>query len=191
MKKWILILFATFYAQCSYALVTEVGLQYGRKKTSFDAKNSIDSESLTTSLSFYVMEKIALELSYTKARGIREEYTDTGPAGATFKQTVVQDTTVLGADLIFVFGSRKNTYQPYIKGGAAQINRKQEMKFNDLDEATVEPKTSIAPSYGVGMKIAITDAIGIKISWDAWQTPVGDGTYSDDSQVRAGLNWLL
>ncbi len=182
---------ATLFSYQSFAMVTEVGVQYGRKKTSFDARNFLDSESLTTSLSFYFMEKIALELSYTEARGIREEYTATGPGGTEFTQTVVQKTTVIGGDLIFVIGGRKNKFQPYVIGGAAKIRRKQEMKFNNLDSAQIEPKTAIAPSYGVGMKIAMSDTLSIKISYDAWQTPLGNDTYSDDSNIRVGLNWIL
>jgi hypothetical protein len=189
MKKWFFALSSLFLAQECFAIVTEIGVQYGRKKTSFDSANYLDSESITGSLSFYFMEKIAFEVSYTSATGVREEKVTSGTTSLT--QTVVQKTVVIGGDLIFVLADRKSFLQPYIKGGAAQITRRQEMKINNLDTIVLEPETATVPSYGAGLKLAITDTFGIKLSYDAWQTPIGGDAVTNDSQIRAGVNWLL
>jgi opacity protein-like surface antigen len=189
MKKLVFALTILFFSLPSLALVTEIGIQYGRKKTSFDADNYTDSESITGSLSFYFMEKLAVELSYTDANAVREEKVVSSSTSLT--QTVVQKTTVLGADLIFVLMDRKAFLQPYIKGGMAQITRRQEMKINTLNTIVIEPETATVPSYGAGLKIAITDTFGIKLSYDAWQTPIGGGTVTNDSQIRAGISLLL
>lgn len=189
MKKYLLVIFVALFSHSSFALVTEVGAQYGRKKTSFDADNYLDSESMTGSLSFYFMEKIAFEVSYTDARGIRKEKVVSGSTN--LEQTVVQKTVVIGGDLIFVLADRKSFLQPYVKGGAAQITRRQEMKINNLDTVVLEPESATVPSYGAGVKIAITDTFGIKVSYDAWQTPIGAGAVTNDSQIRAGVNFML
>lgn len=173
----------------SSAIATEIGINYSRKKTSFDADNFLDSESTTGSISFYFMEKLALEMSYTSAVGVREEKVLAGTTVIS-QQTVVQTTQVYGADLIWVLSDRRSFFQPYIKGGAAQIRRVQDVKVNSL-VYSLEPEVAVAPSYGVGFKLALTDQFGIKISYDGWQTPIGEGQVSNDASVRAGITWML
>lgn len=178
------------FSESAQALVTEVGLNYGRKRTSFDADNYFDSESITGSLSLYFMETIALELSYTSAVGVREEKLKSGTTVIS-QQTVVQTTQVYGSDLIWVLASRKAMFQPYIKGGAAQIKRVQEVKVNSLQTYTLEPETAIVPSYGFGFKVALAQGFGVKVGYDAWQTPLGGGQVSQDASVRAGVTWMF
>ncbi len=191
MKKWLFLVFAGLvFSEGAMALTTEIGVQYWRKQTSFDANNYLDSESITGSLSFYFFERVALEGSYTDAKAVREEKIYSGST-VIQQQTVVQVTNVVGADLIFMLTDRKTMFQPYLKGGVAQITRKQEVKVNNLNTYTLEPEKAIVPSYGAGLKIALTDTLGIKISYDAWQTPVGGGAVTNDAQLRAGVTWLL
>lgn len=186
------ILFAltAFVAIPASALVTEVGVNYARKRTSFNADNYVDSESLTGSLSFYFMERLALELSYTSALGVRQEKLMSGTTVIS-DRTVVQTTQVIGGDLIWVFADRRATLQPYIKGGAAQIRRVQEVKDSSFAVNVLEPEVSVVPSYGAGLKISITERLGIKLSYDAWRTPMGDDSFSTDDSIRAGITWML
>lgn len=191
LKKPLLVflLLPLFISEFSQAMFTEVGVTYGRKKTSFDSDNFFDSESITGSVSFYFFERFALELSYTDARGVREEKIISN--GVTVqKQTVVQKTQVIGSDLIFVLADRKAFIQPYLKGGAAQITRRQEVKVNSITYV-LEPESATVPSYGAGFKIALTESFGIKVSYDAWQTPIGGGAVTNDSQIRAGVTWIF
>lgn len=188
MKKYFLfliLLVAVTVSETTYALVTEVSVSYNRKKTSFDQLNYVETESSTASLSFYIAERIALELSYTSGLALREESV-TG-----LQQTIVQRTQVADGNIIFVFADKKAFMQPYIKGGVAQITRKQEVKINSLDTYVLEPETALAPSYGIGTKFQLTDSFGIKLSYDVWQTPIGDGIKSDDNFVRAGVTWMF
>lgn len=168
----------------SFSFYTELGLSYSRKKTSFDTNNFTDSESVTGSMSFYFAEKIAVELSYTDGSSKREERI-TG-----IQYVIFQKTKVIGADLIYVFADRKSFFQPYIKGGAAQLTRQQVVQFG-LDSENLDPEVATVPSYGAGLKLAITSSLGVKISYDAWRTPIGGGQSTDDSQIRAGITWLL
>ena len=182
-----LILLALLLSQRSLALVTEVGLTYGRKTTSFDANNYFDSESVSGSLSFYFFERLALEASYTESKAIRQEKaSSTDP-----KRVVVQTNRVMGADLILVFADRKSFFQPYIKGGTASLTRKQEVQVEGFATQTLEPESAIIPSYGAGIKLSLSSDFSIRFSYDVWQTPIGGGLKTDDSSLRAGLTWLL
>lgn len=183
----ILCLFVSFSAE---ALVTEIGVNYARKRTTFNTDNFVDSESLTGSLSLFFMERLALELSYTSALGVRKEKLTSGTTVLS-DRTVVQTTQVIGSDLIWVFSDRKSTFQPYIKGGVAQIKRVQEVKDSSFAVNVLEPEVSMVPSYGAGLRISITERMGIKLSYDAWRTPVGDGSHTTDDSIRAGITWVL
>jgi hypothetical protein len=178
-------LFSFVVADQAFAITTEVGTSYGRKKTTFDQNNFSDMESITGSLSFYFLEKLAFEMSYTEATGLRQEYVLGN------KQLTYQKTTVVGGDLILILLDKTSPIQPYIKGGAARITRRQEIKYATLDPIIVEPEIAIVPSYGAGMKIAIASGFGIRLSYDVWKTPVGDGTTSDDTNIRAGVTFMF
>jgi opacity protein-like surface antigen len=169
----------------AFALTTEVGVSYAQKKTTFNQDNYITTEAITGSLSLYFYERIAAEFSYTEATGLREEMVMGN------KQVTYQKTGILGADLILILLDRTSVIQPYIKGGVARITRKQEIKVANLDPIKIEPEPALVPSYGAGVKIAITPTFGIKLSYDVWKTPVGDGTTTDDSQIRAGVTFTL
>lgn len=169
------------------AFYTELGLSYGRKTTTFDENNSFDSESATGSLSLYFMERLALELSYTEALGLRKEKAGSLDAA----RTTTQKSQIMGADLIIMFADKKSLFQPYIKGGGAQISRFQEIRIEGQDTYTIEPEVATVPSYGAGLKIHITDTFGIKFSYDIWKTPIGGGLQTDDSSLRAGITWVL
>jgi hypothetical protein len=171
----------------AHAMFTEMGLTYGRKKTTFDANNNYDSESTTASVSLYFAEKLALELSYTEAVGIQNQQA----SSVDLPRTIYQKTQIIGADLIIVFAEKKALFQPFIKGGAAQISRRQEIKDGNFDTQTLAPDVAIAPSYGLGIKIALTETFGLKASYSVWQTPIGGGAKTNDDAISAGLTWMF
>lgn len=190
MKKVFSILFSlvvSIFTIPAQAMYTEMGLSYGRKTTTFDENNSFDSESITGSMSLYFLERLALELSYTDARGVRQE--KASPSDA--QRTTTQKSQIMGADLILVFADKKSLFQPYIKGGGAQISRFQEVKIEGQNTFTLEPETATVPSYGAGLKIQMTETFGIKLSYDVWKTPIGGGLQTDDTSIRAGVTWVL
>lgn len=169
------------------AIDIELGASYGHKTTTFDANNSYDSESTTASASFYFWEQIAIELSYTQASGVRQEkVTPTDPQRTTYEQS-----QIIGADVIYVFADRKAFFQPYVKGGFAHISRTQNVKIEGWDTFTLNPDNAIVPSYGAGFKLAFTDSFGLKVGYEAWQTPIGGGQETQDSSLRVGLTWML
>lgn len=171
----------------AWALNYELGISYARKKNSFDKDNYYDTESTTASLSLYFSEIVALEMSYTDAKANRYEK----PPGGTATQ-IYQKTEVLGADLIFVLTPRKSMIQPYIKGGAAQLTRRQVSYTEPLNvPVPLDIETSVVPSYGAGIKFKMTESLSLRVSYDVWRTPVGGGVVTDDNQLRAGLSWML
>lgn len=171
----------------AHAMFTEMGLSYSRKKTTFDANNNYDSESTTASVSLYFAEKLALELSYTDATGIQNQQA----SAADTPRTIYQKTQIIGADLIFVFADKKALLQPYIKGGFAQISRRQEIKDGTFPTQVLEPDVAVAPSYGLGLKVALTETFGLKMSYSVWQTPIGGGAKTNDDAVSAGVTWMF
>ena len=171
----------------SHAIFTEVGLNYARKKQSYDANNNYDSESTTTSISLYFAEKLALELSYTEAAGIQNVQV----LATDVPRTIYQKTKIMGADLIVVFAEKKALLQPFIKGGVAQISRVQTIKDGNLSVQTLEPDVAVAPSYGMGLKIALTEAFGVKLAYSVWQTPIGGGAKTNDDALSAGVTWMF
>lgn len=189
MKKifFVLLLATTALSTPCYALYTELGVSYGRKTTTFDENNSFDSESVTGSLSLYFLERLALEFSYTDAKGIRKE--KASPSDA--QRTTTQKSQIMGADLVLTFADRKSLFQPYIKAGGAQISRFQEIRIEGQLPYTLEPEAATIPSYGAGLKIQMTETFGIKLSYDIWKTPIGGGLQTDDSSIRAGVTWVL
>lgn len=183
-----LVFILLFVSSSAFALSTELGLTYGRKTTSFDKDNTFDSESITGSLSLYFLERMAVELSYTDAYGLREEKASLSDP----RRTTTQKSQILGADLILMFADRTSLLQPYVKAGGAQISRFQEVKIEGYGQtARIEPETATVPSYGAGLKIQLTQSFAIKLSYDVWKTPIGDGMQTDDTSVRAGVTWAL
>lgn len=169
------------------AFMSEVGVSYTRKKTTFDANNYIESESTTGSYSIYFFENLALEMSYTNAVGIRlEKASTTDP-----KRTIEQTTTVKGADLILVLAGKGSLLQPYLKAGLADITRSQVISVEGAGVDRLQPEAAQVPSYGAGLKIGVTQKFNVKISYEAWKTPIGSDLSTDDSAIRVGLSWYL
>lgn len=174
-------------SSAAQAFFVEVGASYGRDKKTFDANNAIDSESVTASLSFYFWDRVALEGSYTDATAIRtEKATSIDP-----KRNIMQKTQILGADVIFMFADRTAFFQPFVKGGVAQVNRRQTIDIEGQTSTTLEPESAVVPSYGLGFKLALTDSFNIKVSYSIWQTPIGGGQKTDDTSLKAGVTWIF
>jgi outer membrane protein W len=189
MNKFVTLLNFVFLlsATSAQALYTELGFSYARKTTTFDENNSFESESKTGSVSLYFLERMAVELSYTDALGVRNEKASASDP----KRTTTQKSQIMGADLILTFADKKDLFQPYIKGGGAQISRYQKVIIEGGQTNTLEPENATVPSYGAGLKIQLTESFGIKFSYDVWKTPIGGGLQTDDSSVRAGVTWVL
>jgi opacity protein-like surface antigen len=193
MIKKILFLCLTLASINSYALLTEFSVSYAQKKTYFNADNFNNTESKTGSVSFYFMEKLAIELSYTDASILREE---TIFNGNTFQQqTSLQKVTVYGSDFIFMLTDKKSMVQPYLKAGVSQIKKTLSNKSSEVLIYNSDPINAVSPSYGAGLKISLTETFGLKFSYDAWRTEtkdsLGNKSTIEDSSIRTGITWIL
>lgn len=177
----------------SFAFLTEFSVSYAQKKTYFNNLNYNNTESTTGSVSFYFMEKMAVELSYTDASILREETIFNGTGFQ--QQTSLQKMAVYGADLILMLADKKAVLQPYLKGGVAQIHKTLTTKNSDIFVYDTDPINSTSPSYGAGLKISLSESFGVKISYDAWRTESKDSNGNkstvEDSSIRAGITWIL
>ncbi|OYZ22991.1 MAG: hypothetical protein B7Y39_07010 [Bdellovibrio sp. 28-41-41] len=177
----------------SFAFLTEVSVSYAQKKTYFNNLNYNNTESTTGSVSFYFMEKVAVELSYTDASVLREETIFNGTGFQ--QQTSLQKMAVYGSDLIFMLADRKAVFQPYVKAGVAQIQKTLTTKNAGVFVYDTDPINSTSPSYGAGIKISLSEAFGIKFSYDAWRTESKDSNGNksnvEDTSLRAGITWML
>lgn len=179
----IFLIFGIFYHSSSWAIYTEFGLSQSYRKTSFSSNNYLESEMVSGSVSFYFWERIALELSYTKGLGVRKESDSTQ-----IVRTITQYSTVYGTDLIFSFADRTTMFQPFIKGGAAYIQKKQVTQDEGTPSFITTPKPGYVPSYGVGLKIKLTQNFGLSTSLDIWKD---DSSESNDIASRTGITWMF
>jgi outer membrane protein W len=185
-KNLFFILFITLIFQgTAQALVTELGLNYSYQKKTFNATNYYQSDSKGASVSFYFLEKLALEFNYTDSFYEGQE-SDTNST-----RTVQQSTTVFDSSLIFAMLPKNAFIQPYIKGGVAYITKNQRVRYLNSSTIEIPASSGWAPSYGAGLKFMLTERFSIKIGYDVWQTSLSDGTKSDDNALKAGLSWYL
>ncbi len=175
----------SFMCSISHSLVTEIGVSYGYQKRTFNADNYYQSESKTANVSFYFLERFALELNYTNAFYENQE-SDTRSTRVT-----QQSTEATGADLIYVFTDKSAMFQPYIKGGSAYIAKKVQIRYVNVDTIDIPTKNGFAPSYGAGLKFKLNEQFSFKISYDIWKTPLDDGNSADDASFKAGISMYL
>jgi opacity protein-like surface antigen len=181
-----LVFFTLLLVQMSaHAIQTEIGLSYSFSKKNFNATNYYQSESKSASLAFFLFEKINLEFSYT------ESFYENQENDTTSARVIQQTSNIAGADLIFVLTDQRAAFQPYIKGGAAYIHKKAVIKYQNANAYEIPTKDGVAPSYGVGLKYKLTERFSVRVGYDIWNTPMDDGTKTDDTAFKAGLSWFL
>jgi hypothetical protein len=165
------------------AVYTEFGLSQSYKKTSFSEQNYVESEMLSGSVSFFIWERVALEFSYTQGIAVRKEQETGQPI-----RTITQHSSVYGSDLILGFSDRRSTFQPFVKGGVAYIQKRQTTQDDGTPAFETTPSPGYVPSYGVGMKIKLTENFGLTTSLDIWKD---SSTSSNDMASRTGITWMF
>jgi len=183
-KNLFVLVFALFITQKSFALI-ELGLAYSYQKKTFNESNYYQTDSKSASISFSFLEKLALELSYT------DGFYESQESDANSTRTIQQSTQMADSSLIWMLLDRSMIIQPYVKGGIAYVKKKQEVRYLNSSTITIPDSTGWAPSYGAGLKFALSERFSIRVGYDVWQTPLSDGTKSDDSALKVGLSWYL
>lgn len=185
LRTYLTTILIVFFSAKSQALVTELGLSYGYSKKTFNASNFYQTDSKSASLSFFFLEKWALETSYT------DSFYESQESDTNSTRTVQQSSKIADGSLVYMMLDRRSIVQPYIKAGAAHISKKQVIKYLNASAIATPESVGWAPSYGAGLKFVISERFSIKLSYDVWQTPLSDNTSSNDTSFKAGLSWYL
>lgn len=171
------------------AAYVELGVSYNYKKSTYDGNNNTEQQSTTGSVSFYAWEQIGIELSYTT--GLYVQKSKNTVNATSLVRTTTQYSDIYGFDLIYVIWGKPNKFQPYIKGGGAYIKKKQIVQDEGQLPGEVLPPVAWAPSYGVGFKYFLTEALAIRAGYDILHTPIDNGVAVDDIAGRIGLSWIF
>lgn len=185
LKSVLIIALILVCTSTTHGLMTELGLSYSFQKKTFNASNYYQSDSKSASLSFYFLEKLALELSYT------DGFYEGQESDSTSTRTIQQSTKMADSSIIYMILNKKSIVQPYIKVGVAYISKKQEIRYLNASVISIPESNGWAPSYGGGLKFVLSEKFSVRVGYDVWQTPLSDGTKSDDSAFKAGLTWFL
>lgn len=184
----ILILLASLFSISAHAVYTEMGANYNYKKSTYDSNNTFEQQSSTISLSFYFWEQLGIETSYTNGLAVKREKS----SGITsLLTTTTQYSDIYGLDLIYVLAGKQSKFQPYVKGGAAYVKKRQVIQADGQQASEINPPIGIAPSYGVGFKFFLTESLAIRAGYDVLNTPIDENTKADDIAGRVGLSWVF
>lgn len=175
----------------SNAIYTELGVSYNYKKVTYDEANNTESQGLTGSISFYLWERVGLELAYTSSTAYKIEPTY-DLTNQTRQRKTVQRSNIYETNLQYLLvADRKATFQPFIKGGVAYISKKQELQIDGDFSQEVKPKPGFGPSIGIGMKVFLSETLSLRFGYDVVRTPIDDNTTADDITGRMGISWVL
>lgn len=161
---------------------------YRRQNVATDAVD--EAQSLTGSLSYYLDEQSAIELSYTEGtskRSIAPNSINGHTTTAIYKS--------IGLDFVYTFGS--GSARPYVKVGTQYILEKRIVdqytnNNGNYNPTTIESTPSFVPSVGIGFKISLTNSISIKAGIDAWTSDsLAVQPVEVDYAARFGLSWMF
>jgi OprF membrane domain len=171
--------------------VWEIGASGSYRRQNIDVDAIDEAQSITGSVSYYLDDASALELSYTDGKSRRQVTTPSA-----FHKTTVNYRSV-GLDFIYTIGKREAQIRPYFKVGAQYIITKQivdQYTFNGTASAPSggNENNSLVPSAGAGIRIGLTEALSLKAGIDAWSSrPLKDKPFDVDYAGRVGLGWMF
>ncbi|MBY0316164.1 MAG: hypothetical protein K2Q26_11625 [Bdellovibrionales bacterium] len=151
-----------------------------------------EARAFTGAVSYYFREMTALEISYT-----------TGTSERVIPSTSISSKTthyydLVGADLVFTFGTRTDTYIPYIKAGIGYFSKKRidyeyrDQNTNTTTTASVNLESSVVPSAGAGIQIRLTERLAFKTGLEVWTSgPIRKKIEDFDWAARVGISWFL
>ncbi len=170
--------------------IWEIGASGSYRRQNIDVDAVDESQSITGSLSYYLDQASAIELSYTDGiskRSINPTVVNGHITTATYK--------ALGLDFVYTLGS--GSTRPYIKAGAQYLLEKRIVDQYLDNSGNFQPKTSesspsLVPSVGVGFKMGLTTTISLKAGVDAWTSEsLSVRPVKIDYAGRCGLSWMF
>ena len=183
MKNFFLIVAAlVFVSSTALAGIYEISATYNYKKTNYDTVTYEESESGTASLAYYFWGLSGLEISFTRGASVLAQP----------QYFVYQDLTGYGLSLLFTIANTGSSLKPYVKGGVAYIIKSIRYIWNGSNPLPAKGVEGIAPSVGLGFKIAIGPQFEIKAGIDASTSPLNSSSsITYDFGLNAGLGFLF
>lgn len=196
MRLWILLLWLPSAGWAQYNEYFEVGLSGNYRKVYLTelgttARAYDENSAYTASFAYYFREMTAIEFSYSQGKNTRFI------PSSTITSTTTHRYNLVGADLVFTFGKRTDTFIPYIKAGVAYFDKKSidyEYINNGIPEVpqTVEIKSTVVPSAGFGMQFRLTQRLSFKAGLEFWTSGAINKDIEDfDWAARMGISWFL
>lgn len=175
-----------FFSASAFAQF-ELGATANYRKSLVDNNNFQESLAYTGSISYYLFEMSAIELSYTAGatRFVIQ------PGADLPKNTTTITFDLIGADLVFSFGTREDAFQPYFKAGVGHIRKEIRRSIEGGATTQIGVQEGMVPSAGLGFKLMLTQSFAIKVGLDAWTSPLDQDVFTVDYAGRAGLSWYL
>ena len=188
MKFCLPLFLVSVFSSLTFAGFFEISASGSYVKHTVDEINFEESKDATASISYYFWQQSAIEISYTS--GLKT--TNVGVLGTVSTYTNIQsESRLVGADFVLSFADKSAPFRPYIKLGAVHIHKKIIQQDGGF-EAFEHPYTDgVAPSVGIGLKIALTETLSIKVGGESWTTPLSQDKVTYDYAGRAGLSWLF
>lgn len=172
--------------------IFEVGASGTYRRSNIGANAFDESQSLTASLSYYLNDSSAVELSYT--HGLSERSIAEGEPNGHVTNLTYQ---TLGLDFVYTLGDREAAFRPYLKAGGNYILKKRlvdqysDANGNWFSAQPIEEDPTLVPSAGFGFRLALTKALVLKIGVDAWTNPLNEDEITIDYAGRAGLSVMF
>lgn len=174
----------------------EIGLSGNYRKTFLTELGTTEraydeNAAYTASFAYYFREMTAIEFSYSQGKNTRFI------PSSTITSTTTHRYSLFGADLVFTFGKRSDTFIPYIKAGVAYFDKKSidyEYVNNGTPELpqTVEINSTVVPSAGFGMQFRLTQRLSFKAGLEFWTSGAINKDVKDfDWAARMGISWFL
>lgn len=170
----------------------EIGASGTFRRSNIDATSYDESTSITGSITYYLNEASALEMSYTDGRNKRVIAADQ-PNG---HETYLYYNTA-GLDFVYTLGTKESTVRPYFKAGAVYIISKKlidQYRYSGTVFSAYEREDAkgLVPSAGMGFRIALTSNLSLKLGVDGWSSrPLSISPTTIDWFGRAGLSLLF
>jgi len=175
----------------------EIGISGNYRKVYLSEDTSTEraydeNSAYTGSFAYYFREMTALEFSYSRGKNTRYI------PSSTISSTTTHRYSLIGADLVFTFGKRGDTFIPYIKAGIAYFDRKSidyiytDHINNTVTSAPVEMDSTVVPSVGLGMQVRVLQQLAFKAGVDIWTSgPISKDIEDFDWAARLGISWFL
>jgi hypothetical protein len=173
-------------AQRAHAGIFELSYTFSQRSSFIDDQNYQKSLSHTGSIAWYFLEMSALEISYTHGEGEVSGYA-TGDTSSIIYKTRLD---MWDSSLVFTLAQKDWAFQPYVKGGAALVNKRiyrTDASFNNKEISHTD-SNDLVPSLGVGFRLFFTQNLSLKAGYDRWRTGKNGSKDIWDDAIRAGLS---